>query len=65
MMVLRTASVLFAGILCVSFSPPAIAGECVTPQARSLMAENYKSNCVANIQELAAMLERRKQKPGY
>ena len=62
MMVLRAASVLLAGLVCVSVSPAAIAGECVTPQARSLMAENYKSNCVANIQELAAMLEMRKTK---
>jgi hypothetical protein len=62
MMVLRAASFLLAGFVCVSFSPPAIAGECVTPQAMSLMAENYKSLCVANIQELAAMLEMRKTK---
>ena len=62
MMVLRAASFLLAGFVSVSFSPPAIAGECVTPQAMSLMAENYKSLCVANIQELAAMLEMRKTK---
>jgi hypothetical protein len=62
MMVLRAATFLLAGFVCVSYSPPAIAAECVTPQARSLMAENYRSNCVANIQELAAMLEMRKTK---
>jgi hypothetical protein len=62
MMVLRAAFILLAGFACVSVSPAAIAGECFTPQAVSLMAENYKRLCVANIQELAAMLEMRKTK---
>jgi hypothetical protein len=62
MMVLRAASVLLAGFAGVSFLPPAIAGDCLTPRTMSIMAENYKSNCVANIQELAATLEMRKTK---
>ena len=62
MMVLRAASFLLAGFVCAPFSPPAIAGDCITPQAMSLMAENYKSLCAANIQELAATLEMRKTK---
>jgi len=62
MMVLRAASFLLAGFVWLSLSPPAIAGDCLTPQAMSIMAENYKSLCAANIQELAAMLEMRKTK---
>jgi len=56
----RLVIVLFAGILCVSFSFPALAKQCFTPTAMNLTIEKYKINCVERVTKLTTMLRSQK-----